>query len=678
MFNISRRTLLFYVLFPPLLICNSIQCSFEKPSAPSWDVEVAIPLVSKTYTMTEIANDETSLSLDSTGLANFEFEAELDTYYVEDQLDLKDLQESFDLNLGSFTVDSPGSTFTNVQLREIYPEADIFDGLTVTVPPFTFSSSKKTWDQYQDFSFVVIKSGTIDLRVENSLVVPIGSPITLEIWDSATDTVIATKTRAVRINPGATKEFIVDLAGKTLPNQLAVRIIGESLGSEGAPVLIKAADTFGVTATISGLTVTEALAQIPSQLVSDQELVTIDEAIEIREAAIENGTIELTINGNLPVDAWIVYHLPDFVSETGTALVDSFYVSKNSSSNISINLSTYSLQPQPANIGEQKLSFLWTARTIDTGTEHVLVKSSDLIHANLNLSQLRFSTITGRLDEKEIDISQNAIEVDIPVDLDSVYFETANMELTLNNGINFPATINVMIEGTNEAGAVSKLSVLESIQSAQTPGIPMTSVIVLNQQNSNIQEFISILPSLLRVFGSARLGDANWIGTVTKNDFINGTVKITAPFALKLPSQSIDSDIDEVDIADDVKQDIEDNLSSGTFYIDLSNHLPMGASIEFMFAENDSAVFDSPSLRIGPVRAEGATLDASGFVQQAQDSNNTIPLTENEMRTFLRSPLYAGVRVSIDGTQGRFVKVKGSDYLQIRAYSKIKMKINQN
>lgn len=66
--------------------------------------------------MTEIADDESTLSVDSTtGLLALNVESELDDYTVGDQLTLG----NFDF--GSFNIESPGSQFTNGLLREIYP-----------------------------------------------------------------------------------------------------------------------------------------------------------------------------------------------------------------------------------------------------------------------------------------------------------------------------------------------------------------------------------------------------------------------------------------------------------------------------------------------------------------------------------------------------------------------------
>ncbi len=667
-----RKAWLLYLLIPFLLS----HCSFEKPSAPSWDVEVALPLISKSYTMAEIAEDESSVSLDDSGLVNLEVEAKLDSYYVGDQLTLSSLQKSFGLSLGTFTIDAPGSEQTQVPLREIFSQADAFDGQTVVVPPFSFASDRKTLAPYPNFTYAVIDSGQLLLRVTNDLPVPLGSPLTLEVWDATADTVILSKTRAVSVGPGESKVFLVNLENRRLTHTLSVRILGDSPGSGGQPVTVDADATFEVRAEVGDLKVREALAEIPTQSVSDAELVQITEPLEIREARLESGMAQLQIQGSLPVDAMVTYRLWDFIRPDSTTLTGSFFLGKDSGALVNIDLSGLTLKPVPSAIGEQTLRFEWSAQTVDTGPQQVLVQASDFIDADLTVSDVRFAEITGRIGEKKVDISQSTIEFDIPVDLDSIYFETASLELWLQNGINFPATVDVMIEGQNNNGAVSQLTISETIQSAEAPGVPTTSLIALNQQNSNIREFISILPSLLRVYGDARLGADSWVGTVTKDDFISGTVKLVAPLALRLPPQNIDSDVNEVAIDQDVKDDLRDNLSSGRFFVELRNHLPLGAEVEFFFAETDAAVFDSPTLRVGPIRSDGGVVDDTGFVVAPQQSDVTLELSESQMQTFLQDRLFAGVRVRVDGTDGKFVKLRGSDYIHIQSYAKVKMKVN--
>ncbi|MFQ5605116.1 MAG: hypothetical protein ACE5HS_17770 [bacterium] len=654
------------------------RCSFDKPSAPSWEVEVAIPLVSKVYTMSEIADDEEAIKLDNNGGLYFEETSELDAYTVGDQLNMEEKQDNFTLDLGSFTVDSPGSENTFVELREIYSQAENLHGQIVVVGAFSFATNKKTLDAYDGFSYAMIDSGKIQIQVANQLVIPLGAPLIVELWDAISDTLITSSGDVGQILPGQSDQLILDLNSKKISNQLAIRLRGNSPGSDGKDVYIDAYSNFEVMAEISEIEAREALAEIPQQIVSNHDNITVTDSLVIMEARVEQGSIVLDLGGKLPIDAWVIYELPDFQTPSGFSLKDSSFVRRNTHENIVIDLSGYYLKPQLANFGEQMIRYHWTIRTIDTGNEQVLVRATDDVNTQLHVTEVSFSSVTGKIGNQEIEVNQEEIDFEIPADLDSIFFETAELELKLHNAINFPAHIRFVIEGRNDAGATSYLNVNADLQPALQPSSPVTTVIVLNSQNSNINDFISILPSTIRIDGKVTIRDDNWVGTVSSKDFVDGEVRVSAPIALKLPPQTVDSDVNELEIEDDVKKDIIENLSSGTFYAEISNHLPLGASVEILFCQKDSTLFTSPNLRIGPLQADAAQVNGSGYVDQAMDGVITFSLTEEEMRTFLMTPLYSGVRVNLEGTDGQYVKVRASDYLQIKSYSKIKIKVNQD
>jgi hypothetical protein len=657
-----------------------IQCSFKKPTTPSWDVDVTIPLISKVFTMVEIVKDESSIIVDSTGLLALEIESDLDTFYVGDQLKINSLQENFSSELGSFSVDSPGTESTSVALRDIFDQADALDGSMVVVPPFSFATESKALTPYDNFEYVTIDTGYIRLRVFNSLVIPLGSPLTLEIWDSTTDTLVLSNTAAVQILPGESAQFLIDLSGSRLPNALSIKLTGASPGSGGNEVLVDANSTFTVDAEISNLLVIEASAKIPSQIVSRQDNIILTDSLVVTEADIESGNLRISIGGTFPLAAWIICELPDFQSSAGSVLTDSVFIAPGSPAQLVLNLDNYQLRPvnQTANFSEQNFQVNWTVRTIDTGDQFIEVTSSDFVRADIFVDEMRLSRVTGRLGNQDINVTQESIDFDISADLDSIFFETATLELYIDNGINFPASIDFTIDGQNESGASSELRITGDIQPALQPGIPVTSVIVVDQQNSNLGEFISIFPTSIRIVGQVRFGDETWVGTVSKNDYVNGKVKIKAPLSLKLPPQSIESDVNELDIDEDTRAEIEDNLSSGRFFAEIENHLPLGAAVEFVFSQNETTIFQNPILQIGPIEVDAGFVDASGSVKDAVTSEINLDLTEDEMRTFLQSPLYAALKVSVDGTNGDFVQIRDSDYIMVKSYGKIKLKINQN
>jgi hypothetical protein len=676
-----------WLLIPSLFIFIA-NCSFEKPSAPSWDVEVSIPLLNKNYTMKELIEDQDVVFADSTGLLNFEETVELENHYVGDALSVEDIEDSFSKEMGAISIDSPDPKENYGELGEIIDDQGIPDGSTIPVPEFDFVTDEKVMEPFEEFTYVLVEEGVIEVVVSNNLPIILGPPLTLQILNSTNGSVVADSTSSKQVLPGQQETFTLDLAGKTVPNTLSVVMSGHCPGSDGNDVNVDYSSRFEITATINEMTVTEAEASIPAQRVPDEgfeeDFAEITDSLVVHEATIESGNITLQLGSALPVEAWLTYQLPDFVSGTGSVLTDSLFLAPGVNIEpVQIDLAGYYLRPAVADFGNQKVRFAWAFRTIDTEEdsrpgEMAIITNTDRMSAEFSLTGLTFASVTGKMGSQEVDVEESEFEIDIPADLDSIFFETARLELSINNSINFPARILFNIQGENEDGSITNLSVDDVIEPSGSSGETKTSVIVLDQQNSDIKDFISILPSLIRVDGKVRLGDENWIGSVTKDDFVNGTVNIRAPLSVRLPDQSIDMDTNEMDIDEDVQDDIINNLASGAFYAEINNALPVGASLEIYFGDDSTTVYNSPVLTIGPLSPNAGVIDNSGFVDTPTFTEISFNLTEDEIRTFTRKPLFSGVRVGLQGTDGNFIKLRESDYIQIKAYTKIGVKVNQD
>ena len=69
----------------PVLLLS--QCSFEDPSAPTWDVRFTLPLLSKTYTMEDLADELKELSIDEqNNVVLLNLDEEIKTANVGDNL----------------------------------------------------------------------------------------------------------------------------------------------------------------------------------------------------------------------------------------------------------------------------------------------------------------------------------------------------------------------------------------------------------------------------------------------------------------------------------------------------------------------------------------------------------------------------------------------------------------
>jgi hypothetical protein len=664
------------VLALVLLAFTQLQCSFEPPSAPSWDADLAVPLINKTYTVADLIKDEDALFVGSDGLVHFEFEQKLDRFYVGDMLKIDGFDETFDFQLGVFTITEPPPQDVGVVLEEIFPQANLFSGQQVPVPPFQFAPDPIPLNPFDEFGYVVLERADISVRLDNNLPIPLGPPLVLEIRDSGPDTVIATVSHDQSVDPGGFFVEQIQLDRTRLPNTLSVRVEGASPGSS-TPVTIDPQASFKITTQIERLEVSEASARIPPQHLEGVEQVVVQDSVVVTEAAISSGTIYLKLQGAFPLNGLLSFTFPDFVDANGQPLQGQLRISRDTASEFTVNIGNYRFLPEPAALGEQKVRFNWAFDSDDSGDQLVLVKSTDYIQADVKVSQLSFSEIAGTVYGQIIEIDQQTFELDIPAGLDSVILASGRLELTINNAINFPVRTDIVIEGEDDSGTLNEVEIREVIQPASSPGVPTPTTIVFDTNNQQVAAFINALPKLVRVFGRVVIGDEQWQGRITANDFVDGNVRFTAPLALSLPAQSVEESLDEVKIDADTRKEVKKRVGSGQLVAQIANHLPVGATAELFFGSVDSLVFEQPEVVIGPIEVSAGQLEeGSGLVAEETLSEVRIELNNADLQRLFTAPLYAGLRIVMPGTGGTVVRVLPSDYLTIKAYAEVKLKVD--
>jgi hypothetical protein len=157
---INFNKFLYFISFISVLTVSlfTVSCSFKEPSAPTWDVTLAIPLINRVITVEELIEDTQYLAEGESGLVNFEFEEEFSRYEVGDQLKVADLNESFSSSLGQFKVPSPGVQAASMTFGQVYPAAYILDGQVTPVGAFGYDNVGVS---LPDFDTLVRNSGKI-------------------------------------------------------------------------------------------------------------------------------------------------------------------------------------------------------------------------------------------------------------------------------------------------------------------------------------------------------------------------------------------------------------------------------------------------------------------------------------------------------------------------------------
>ncbi len=661
-----------------IIFLSFTHCNLPSPAAPSWDVALTIPLINKKYAISDFLDSTTELTVDENGTVGFRYIADLDTFTAADKLKLTALSQSASQSVGTFPIPSPGEQQVAVTLLDIYPDAAALDGTTVPVAAFSFDVPGIAVPAFEAFEWIEIQSGYIDLTLVNNLPIPLGQPMSIALHDAIVDTVIASATFSRQLATGEQETVRLVLDGKRVSSSLALRVAGSSPGSS-TPVLIRTTDSFLVKVLISDLDLNAAAAQIERQTITRSDSLAISDSLFIEEARISRGGVFIGISGQIPVRTQLKLRLPDFVSPQGRALSDSLILERRASGTMNLDLSGYTFRPATGADGSQQVRLDWELQTLQDPQAITELRSTDNLGITFQLNELFFSEIRGRLQQQRVDITPQSFALKVPAELDSIQFISAELEVVLKNGINFPAATDIVIRGRNGRGQEVSVPVRSQILAARSDGTPVETRILLNGDNSAIVDLLNILPEQLDVFGSVTFGDASTSGSIRATDQVSGSVTFSAPVSFQLPEQDYDSPITEIRPSADAQKQIEQALQNGRLHATINSHLPLGATLSLLFARSRSDVFSAPGVTIGPVTVASGQVDpATGQVQGAVLSTISISMDKNELDFFAQDTIYGGLRVRFPGTGGRTVTALSTDYIDVQAYIGATTRVGQD
>ncbi|MFQ5629165.1 MAG: hypothetical protein ACE5I1_10430 [bacterium] len=665
-----------------ILLTGVSSCDLPpSPVAPTWELEINVPLLNKSYNiLNEVVDKTDEITADSLNNLFFEFESEIDTFSVGDQLKIDGMSESFSQSLGSFSIESLEQTTMSVTLREIFPQAGQLNGLTVPVPAFQFDIENKKFNSFDNFQWAEIERGIIRLKVVNNLSIDLGKPINLELRDGATNALITT----VEVPDFVSKnggEYLtaLDLSGKRITNDFSISLRGGSPGS-AVPVQVNADDGFAIDISLDDFEVKSAAAKIGRQTISQSNELAMADSVIVESAKIRQGTIAVNISGTFPIDTQIEFKVPNFVNATGETLQVSIASLQNEPMPLRLDLSGYTFKSTGTDFGDQKVAFWWELATLQQPDEISVLKSSDFLSANFVLSELRFDEVKGKFNSKKIEIPAQTFTVEIPEQVESITFEDASLQLTLNNSINFPVQTDIQITGKNDNGSSVTMAIQSLINAGTSGGSPVPTVIEINRQTNNtIVDLLNLLPTSIEVTGQADIGQSEAMGSVRATDKVSGTIKFRAPLAFQLPEQSYEADVSKITVEQDVQERLTENLLSGKLFAQINSHLPLGASLDLYFAASDSTVYTIPDVAIGPINLASGQIDAqTGVVSAPQQSEIEVSLTKEQIDFFARDVLYSGIKVNFPGTNNQVVRLLASDFVEVKAYVNFKVMANEN
>jgi len=662
-----------FLLFLQLLV----GCSVKKPESPTWDINVILPLINKTYKMPKIAGDEDYLSIIG-DILFFSLRDTLSGFTVDDNLTIDPTAKGYQKELGPVRISGAQADTVNIKLTEVNPSLGQFQDSSVSIGPFTFPPlEKKT--RFITFDYVTVDSGYLSIKLINHLPFPLEDMV-ISIDDSISGTRVGELSFAGIIGPEEEVIDSLDLTDKTIHPIQILQISGRTPGTNGGSVYIDTlTQMIDLVASTSTLKVSEALAQIPSQTITKNDSIEVESDNLIQEAVIKEGNIHFYLYNELNLSGQATLTLLDF-SREGSPFSYSQHIPPKGSISDDIPLDGYTFAP-PSSTSPQFIRFRVEVKTEDTGDNKVYVSSSQEINGDVESNQIVLSRFAGVLEPTRIRTEPEELLIDLPQGLKAISLSSVRMDLVVNNGIGFPLQLDSLsLQGYDEEGSSLEELTIPTGQRYIPPQAEKT--IQFTRENSNILPFVNSLPRKIETGGSISVGDSIYRGNAESSDSILISYHIFSPLELILQPQTIEGGTTRVEIGKDTRDFVKDHLQSGAIISEVINHLPLGASVTYYF-DPDSTNLESGAALIIPTPPDSLELkpghtDGSGVVDRAVKSRLSIHLSHQDLQVFQDSLLFLRTKIEIPGTQGKPIKVLPGDYLRITARLEVGAKVGKD
>jgi hypothetical protein len=333
---------------------------------------------------------------------------------------------------------------------------------------------------------------------------------------------------------------------------------------------------------------------------------------ELDDILYSAGTLTLVIDAEFSAKADFVFEITSFIhSETNDTLrFKGSFLNDGNPVTISIDLTGYRTTIVSTGASNEMIGKFDATLKLEGGESGT---SDQRINYDLTMNGALFSVIHGWFGNLDIEIQSQTIEIDFFEGIleEALVFGDPRVNFYLENSFGVPLGMVLNdISSSNADGTEKNLSgpITESPQNIRAPlvseaGGSLPTTISINNENSNIQELLSISPNLFTLTVSAvgnYLNPDTDLPTedqdttqnfVTDSSFVDIITEISLPLEVQL--SGFTRDFDPIDIE---SFDFED-ADTLAFILKSINDLPFNGAIDMQFMNADSVViFEFPNV----------------------------------------------------------------------------------
>ncbi|PWB76463.1 hypothetical protein C3F09_00400 [candidate division GN15 bacterium] len=645
-----------------IVVLTFAQCTVKKPEAPEWNTQFTVPLVSRTYLMPELIRkmDQSGVGFDIDSNVVFSVSHELDTIGLDaENLSTPDIDYTVSKAVGKVKIVKPVITPISVSLVNIAGLPVVYP---TTVPASSFSVVAD-FPTIDDFTTAQIDTATVYVIVDNRLGFDIDAAI-IQLFDQLHWSSLGSSALTDTLKNGEVDSLPFVLDGHTVSNTLNATISchtpGGYLQDANGKVILVAAHF------ANDPVVSSATAQIPAlqRVLSDS--VSLQESDVITDAAITAGSADLVISNSTPITATLQVTIPD-LQLSGTPLTVSRQVNAYGSVNVHIPLAGYAMRPSDLT-APQYLPVTIEADVPATTPNQVSINETQNFQAAVSLTGLQFGAVSGYFSSTVATLDPIVQDIDIPKGFDSIQFTSAVLTLEIDNAVALPGRLDISMAGDNG----QTLPVAGDI-AARILATAATTELV----QPNVATFFTPVPSQVTITGTASFGDGQF-GTIRAGDFLTGRVRIESPLEVIIPETPLETDVADETIEQKDIDKITDHVLNARFIYNVTNHLPVGATLNVVISPDSATLFTNPQLRFDDISINAAPVTAGIVTDTLSTGFQTIALDSADVQILKNPKLYIAQEMILHSSAGQAVRLTKNDYISINGRIEVEYRFDGN
>jgi hypothetical protein len=423
------------------------------------------------------------------------------------------------------------------------------------------------------------------------------------------------------------------------------------------------------------MTILEARAEIPELRRVKSDRYEIDDSTEVGSAIVASGNMSIDVSNETELPFIVAIHSPNFKYQDIEFNLSGVLL-PHSARQYNIDVAGYTFTPQgpqdPEGGTSQSVLVEMVSTSPPTAPERLLVRSTDSLCLLLQVSDIAFQSLTGRLRPTLVEIDPVTRLMDLPDGIDRSRLTNARLYVNADNDTQVPAFLDLLIEGGGKAINLSGPVAPKSDSSAP----PMVTTIHATREQSDY--FFNPPPSSMVISGAGVINPDYLSSDIFKGDFFSGEVIFDSPFAIAFEETlEIEPQITTLEIGDSRPMNLAERAERGSFAAALENHLPFGVMVSlFLGIRGDSTLYGDPStICMGPYMLEAAVVGEDGTVITPSSSSVSDSLDGSRFGVFEEDSLFIGERIELLPTDSAGVIIDGDDYLHTRAIARVRLKL---